>query len=124
MGGAVWCLLGTMPIVPVAAIWSSYFYLFAMCGAAFALGAVLARAPLALALIVVAALGAGSLHARRLSTFAATTTPWSPVSHVNGWYLQRGMHYIDAYSRQMRELHPLLPPGSTVYWSGVAPWIG
>ena len=54
--GVVWALAGAAPVAAVAGIWSAYYYLFALCGAALALGTWLAARPKGWALAAVALL--------------------------------------------------------------------
>ena len=44
--GAVWAAIGALPVAAVVQIWSAYYYLFALCGLALMLGALLERSRL------------------------------------------------------------------------------
>jgi len=117
--GLVWAVAGALPVAAVAGIWSAYYYLFAICGVALAVAAALARAPLPLGLAVVAALGWGAENARRLEEFATGRGVWTTQSHLNRFYLERGMHAAELYLRDLRHARPTLPPGSTLFFTGL-----
>jgi hypothetical protein len=115
--GALWALLGAFPAVTVAGIWSAYYFLFAVCGAAWALSAVLARRAAWIAALVVAALGWSCENARQLPEFATANDPWATCSHVNRHYLDRGMNATGRYLEDLRRARPTLPPRSTLFFS-------
>jgi hypothetical protein len=117
--GLVWALAGALPVAAVASIWSAYFYLFALCGAGLALGALLARAPRLVLVAAVALLGWGSENGRRLDEFFTSPSAWCVESHVNRFYLDRAMSKLKRYLVQLKIAHPTLPHNSTVYFNGV-----
>jgi hypothetical protein len=123
LGGWTWALLAGAPVAIVAPIWSAYFYLFAIAGVGLGLGALLAGrrwlAPLALI-----ALAYGSHQARMLDEFATSNSPWSLASHVNNLYLVRGMSIVSRGLADLKELHPRLPAGSTVFLAGFPAFAG
>ncbi len=123
-GGAVrlgffWSLLAAVPIVAAAEFWSAYYYLFAMCGVALALGAWLARRPPNLALAALTLLACGSASARALDAFGVGRDPWTPQSHINRYYIDRAIPQLSRYLADLRRLHPILPPGSTLFFTGL-----
>ncbi len=122
--GLAWALLGALPVVVVAPIWSAYFYLFALGGVALALGAALARAPRLAALAVVAALAWGAAGARGLDEFAQKPDAWATLSHVNPRYLERAGEKVSELLAGLKSVRPTLTPGSTVYFSGTPAWSG
>jgi hypothetical protein len=117
--GVAWTLGATLPLVLVMPIWSAYFYLWALFGVGILLAtfATLLRPVWRVGLIVVLVLLAG--NARRLDEFAASGGAWSWQSHVNGHYLDRALHTIEAYLCEMRAERPSLPPRSTVFFANV-----
>ena len=117
LGATVWALAAALPVAIVAPIWSAYFYLFAMAGMGLLLGAWLAdrRVFAALALVVSAV---GSHQARVLDEFATARSSWSLASHVNTLYLARGMGIVSRGLADLKQLHPTLPPRSTVFFAG------
>ncbi|MCC6649834.1 MAG: hypothetical protein IT348_01645 [Candidatus Eisenbacteria bacterium] len=121
--GLVWVLAGALPVAAVAAIWSSYYFLFAIAGASFALGALLARVPAWAGALVVLALGSGSAYARGITGFAPAPDAWSAVSHVNRHYVTDGAGQSLGLLFEMRRLHPTLPSGTTVFFSGLPAWV-
>jgi hypothetical protein len=121
--GLVWAVCGALPVAPVAAIWSAYYFLFAIAGAGLALGGALARAPAWLAIVVVAALGASADGARRLDEFATARGAWTAQSHVNRFYLDRAMRALERHLGAMKRLHPTLEPRTTVFFAGLPPFI-
>jgi hypothetical protein len=117
--GLLWALLATLPVVLVVHIWSAYYYLFALCGLALMLGALLARRPLAIALVATTLLVWGSESARRLETFATDPSPWCTQSHLNRFYFDRSMWWVTRYLQDLRRQRPTLPHRSTLFFSGL-----
>jgi len=117
--GIVWTLAGAAPIAAVASIWSAYYYLFALCGVAVALGAWLAAGPRKWALATVAVLSWNSARSSSLPAHALVREPWATCSHVNRQYLERGTRIVQRYLRHLRAARPDLPPRSTLFFSGV-----
>jgi hypothetical protein len=117
--GLLWALLATLPVVLVAHIWSAYYYLFALCGLALALGALLERRPLLIALAATTLLAWGSEGARRLETFASDPSPWCTESHLNRFYFDRSMWWVTRYLQDLRRQRPTLPHRSTLFFSGI-----
>ena len=122
--GLAWALLGALPVTAVAAVWSAYFYLFALCGVGLALGAWLARRSRSTALVAVALLAWGSESGRRLDEFITVPGAWTTQSHVNRRYVERGTGLVARYLRQLRAARPTLPPRSTVFFGGLPSFVG
>ena len=122
--GAAWAVLGALPIAAVAPIWSAYFYLFALCGTAIALGGLVQRWPPWARVGAIVALGIGSVHGRQLQGFATGTSAWSGQSHVNAFYLRRAMGTSARFVREMKAARPSLPPRSTVFFADLPPSVG
>ncbi|MFN8587040.1 MAG: hypothetical protein U0704_04490 [Candidatus Eisenbacteria bacterium] len=121
--GLAWVIAGIAPVVPVAHLWSAYYFLFALCGAALGVGALLGRAPSWAGALVVAALGWGAAHSRALETFARAPGAWAWCSHVNRRYLVEGSGRTQALLAELQRLHPTLAPGTTLFWSGLPAWM-
>jgi Flp pilus assembly protein TadD len=119
VAGSIWALLGALPVMAVAGIWSAYHYLFAICGVGLLLAAVLAGRPALWALAAVAALGASSELARRTDQFATARGPWTSRSHLNRFYLERGMQAVSGLLADLRRARPRLPRRSTLYFAGL-----
>jgi len=117
--GAVWAVLGAIPVAVVAHLWSAYYYLFSLCGVALAIGALVARMPPWTALLPALLIGTASENARRLSEFALENSPWALESHLNRHYFVRGMTLADRVMAQLKHLRPTVPPRSTLYFSGL-----
>ena len=117
--GLLWALLATLPVVLVVHIWSAYYYLFALCGLALMLGALLERRPLAIALIATTLLAWGSESARRLETFATDPSPWGAESHLDRFYFDRSMRWVTRYLQDLRRQRPTLPHRSSLFFSGI-----
>jgi tetratricopeptide (TPR) repeat protein len=117
--GVAWALAGALPVAAVASIWSAYFYLFALCGVALFLGALVARVPRGAALALAALLAWGSENGRQLDEFYTGPSVWSVESHVNRFYLDRAMGKIQRYLVALKREFPTLPHRSTIFWSGV-----
>ena len=124
IGGLLWALLGALPVAAVASLWSGYYFLFAMCGAALALAAALRAQPAWLAVGVVALLGWGGAHARALPSFARAPGMWTAQSHVNRGYLEHGMGQSTRYLSEIRHARPTLPKHSALYFQGLPGKVG
>ncbi len=121
--GLAWALLGAVPVIAVAPIWSAYYYLFALCGLGILIGAWLARAPRWGALLAVALLAWGSHNARTLDEFITAPGAWTRESHVNRFYVERATGSVQRYLARLKELHATLPPASTVFLTGIPAFI-
>jgi len=121
--GLAWMFAGLAPVAFVAPIWSAYYFLFAVFGAALAIAILLERAPRALAALAVVALGLGAQHARALPGFAREPGAWSSASHVNRAYLDQGGAQVTHLLREMKRLHPTLASGTTVFFAGLPAWV-
>lgn len=117
--GLIWALLAAAPVAVAANIWSAYYYLFAMCGLALALGAGLARLPRGWALLATAALAWGSAGARNLDEFAVPRGAWTTASHINRFYVTRATRTCGRYLADLKRLHPEFPSRSTLFFSGI-----
>jgi len=122
--GAGWAVLGALPIAMVAPIWSAYFYLFALCGAAIALGGLAQRWPRWARVAAIVVVCIGSLHGRQLAGFATGTSAWSRQSHVNAFYLRRAMGTSARFIQEMKAARPSLPPMSTVFFADLPSSVG
>jgi hypothetical protein len=117
--GSVWALLATLPVIAVGVLWSAYYFLFAMCGVAIALGAWLSSRPRGWAIAALALLAWGSHSARHIQEFAAPRSPWTEMSHINKHYIERSTHYVERYLEDLRRVKPDLPDQSTLFWAGL-----
>ena len=122
--GIAWAGLGALPIAAAAPVWSSYQYLFALCGAGLALGGMLSYAPRPAALIAVAAILLSSDQSRRVAEFSAARDPWTFRSHVNRAYLKRATVHQERLLADLRRVRPELPKNSTLFFAGVPEYIG
>ncbi|MEQ1833193.1 MAG: hypothetical protein ABL977_09060 [Candidatus Eisenbacteria bacterium] len=120
-GGLVWAVVGALPVAAVAPQWSAYYFLFALAGLALALGAFAAQRrwglPLSFAVLLVTGVASG--QASGLQEFATSLSPWSGQSHVNRFYLERGMNVITRCVRDLRAQMPEAPPRTTVFVAGL-----
>jgi hypothetical protein len=119
IAGVLWTLAATVPLVAVASVWSAYYYLFALCGAALALGALVARGPLWVRLAVVAALATGSQSGRSSPEFASGRGAWTAQSHINRRYIDRATDAIARYLADLKRQRPSVPPRSTFFFGGI-----
>jgi tetratricopeptide (TPR) repeat protein len=117
--GLLWALVASAPLIAVASVWSAYYYLYALCGVALALGALVARGPRWAALALVAALAAGSQVGRANPEFATARGAWNWQSHTNRRYIDRATERIARYLSDMKRLHPTVPHRSTFFFAGV-----
>jgi hypothetical protein len=108
-----------LPVAAVAPLWSAYYFLFALCGVGLMLGVWLSRRPLPVMLAVLLALAVSSSLARGLQEFATAPSPWSAQSHVNRFYLERGMSVITRGIEDLRAQMPAPEPRTTVFVAGL-----
>lgn len=116
---AAWAVAGALPVAAVAPVWSAYYLLFAMAGVGLLAGLAVARAPGGVAAGVVLLAGLAAAQPRALPEFATAPSPWSAQSHVNGFYLERGMGVMERCVDDLRAAHPSVPSSSTFFFSGV-----
>ena len=117
--GLLWAILCALPVSIAIRFWSAYGYLFALCGVALALGAWAARRPRAVAVAVLGLLALGSDAARGIGVLAIDYTPWTGVSHINRFALERGMGFNDRVLAMLRAKRPAFPPRSTLFFAGM-----
>jgi hypothetical protein len=116
--GLVWAALASLPVAIVVHVWSSYFYLYAVCGLALAGGAWLDRMRLPASLLAVSLVAWGSETARGLESFATEPRPWGTQSHLTRFYFDRSMRWVSRYLEDLRSQLPAVPPNSTFYFAG------
>ena len=122
--GFLWALCGALPVAAVAPIWSSYFYLYAMFGAALVLGVLGARLPRPAMILVLALLATLSARAGGREEFATASGAWTTQSHVTRFYFERSAAIRDPMLDELRSARPTLPPHSTLFFSSVPANIG
>jgi hypothetical protein len=117
--GISWALLAVVPVAAVAALWSAYYFLFAMCGVGLAIGAWLASHRRGWTLATLALLAWGSQGARTLDEFAVPRSPWTVESHINRFYIDRASRYNASYLASLRRRYPTLPARTTLFYAGL-----
>lgn len=124
VAGGVWALAAIAPLVAVASVWSAYYYLFALCGVALLLGALVAQAPRWAAVAVVVALAAGSQSGRDSLEFASGRGAWTFQSHVNRRYVERATDTITRFLDDMKRARPMVPHRSTIFFANIPGFMG
>jgi hypothetical protein len=119
----VWTLAGTLPLIAVAAIWSAYFYLFALGGVALGLGTLAARWPRWATVALLVALATGSQSGRASTEFATGRGAWNTQSHINRLYVDRATTLIARYLRGLKVARPTVQPRSTFFFGGVLAYL-
>ncbi len=114
--GLTWGLLGALPVAFVTALWSAYYFLFAVAGVALALGTWTARLPRWVAVTVVVVFAWTSQGARVVNEFATGPGAWTAQSHMNTWWFKRGASITKSYLEDLRRAHPSVPGGSTFFF--------
>jgi hypothetical protein len=122
--GVVWAAAGALPVAAVVHIWSTYYYLFALCGLALLVGTLLTRVRLPVVIGALTLLVWGSENGRRLESFATAPSPWGTESHLTRFYFDRSMRWVTRYYDDLRSQRPTLPPRSTVFYSGTQIFAG
>ncbi len=120
-GGLVWSLAAALPVVVVAPLWSAYYFLFSLAGVGLALGSLVAhsRRPGLVAVLVLGLVGWASSQARGLQEFATAPSAWSGQSHVNPFYLDRGMAVVTRAVNDLRLQVPRPEPRTTFFLTGL-----
>ncbi len=121
VAGLVWALAAALPVAAVAPLWSAYYFLFSLAGVGLALGSLVARArrPGLVAVLVVGLAGWASSQARGLQEFATAPSAWSGQSHVNHFYLDRGMAVVKRAVDDLRLQVPRPEPRTTFFVTGL-----
>jgi hypothetical protein len=122
--GLAWALLGALPVAAVAPVWSSYYYLFALCGVGLLLGTWLASRSRDWTMLAIAFLAWGSQNGRSLDEFITAPGAWTTQSHVNDFYIERATTAVRRYLLQLHEARPRLPRRSTIFFGGLPAFIG
>lgn len=122
--GIVWALLATVPITGVAHQWSAYYYLFALCGASMTVGALIVRLPPLPGCAVVLLLLCGSQHARSISAFSTSCSPWNTLSHVNPHHITRAQTIASGYLKQLKSHYPSAPRRATFAFANLPSFNG
>jgi hypothetical protein len=116
--GIVWAMLAALPVTIVVHVWSSYYYLFAVCGLAIAVASWLDRFPTPASLALLALVACGSESARQMESFATQPTDWGTQSHLTRFYFDRSMRWVTRYLEDLRRQRPTLPHHSTLFFAG------
>jgi hypothetical protein len=123
LAGGLWAGAAAAPVVAVASIWSAYYYLFALCGVALALGAIAARGPRWVAVAAVVVLASGSQAGRGATEFATGRGAWTWQSHINRLYIDRATERVARYLGELKRARPAVPPRSTFFFAGVPAFV-
>ena len=122
--GALWLITAGLIPGPVAATWSSYYYMMCAVGAAAFFG---------LATRAIGRWGwpllAGALlwwHAggTAVRAFAVEDRPWGWTSHLTSYYFERAAELTGTLSRQLLALEPAPPHGTRFFFATLPPWAG
>ena len=124
LAGLGWAVCGALPVAAVAPIWSAYYFLFAMCGVALALGAALVRAPRWLVIVTLALCATLNARASGREEFATAEGAWTTQSHVTRFYLERSARIRGQLLEDLLRELPTLPRYSSLYFSSVPSNIG
>jgi hypothetical protein len=120
----IWLIAMGFVVGPLAATWSSYFYMSSAVGGALLVGLGCRRLGrwawpgLAAALLWWHAGGTGG------QAFATADRPWGWTSHLTSFYFERAAALTDTLSRELRELEPRPPHGARFFFVTLPPWAG
>jgi len=115
--GAAWVGIGVLPIVPVATIWSGYYYAFALCGVGCVAGAWARGRSFRTALVLVVL--AGATVARHREAMGVPIGAWTWRSHIDASYVLRSERIGKTMLASLERKIPRPPPRSTFFFSGV-----
>jgi hypothetical protein len=119
-----WLVLFTLPVVPVAYAWSSYYYTLAAVGGAVAVGWFGRRLARPVAVAAVALLLVVHAQTSALAAFAVTDNPWNPVSRLTAHYFARGAALSRQLAAALRRVEPAPPPHTRFFFATLPPWAG
>jgi len=119
-----WTLAAAVPLIAVASVWSAYYYLFALCGVALAVGAFAARGGRWGAVAAVVLLAAGSQYGRSSPEFATARGAWRWQSHINRRYVDRATERLARYLDDLKRERPTVPPRSTFFFGSIPAFVG
>ncbi len=117
--GAAWATLGALPIAPVVAIWSAYYFLFAMIGAVLVIALIAGARHIWCPLSLVLLSCWSAQVARSTPPEEGGPSPWTMTSHVNARYIEIGVRESSRYLSQLMRAHPRFAPSSTLFFSGI-----
>lgn len=119
-----WLALFTLPIVPVVAIWSSYYYTLASVGGALLVALLARRWPPAATSILAA--GLLWLHAgvSAIPSFAVAESAWNPGSRLTAHYFERGAALSQTLSAALQRVAPSPEPHTRFFFATLPPWAG
>ena len=109
---------------PLAAAWSSYYFMMSAVGAALLVGLACRGLDrwtwpaLCAALLWWHAGGTGG------RAFAVEDRPWGWTSHLTSFYFERASALTDTLSRELRALEPRPPHGARFFFVTLPPWAG
>ena len=117
--GAVWVGIGVLPIMPVASIWSGYYYAFALCGVGCVAGAWGRGRPIRAAGGIVLVVIAGATLARHREAIGVPIGAWTGRSHIDASYVLRSERIGRTMLASLKRSVPRPPPRSTFFFSGI-----
>ncbi|MBI1799008.1 MAG: hypothetical protein HYR73_04920 [Candidatus Eisenbacteria bacterium] len=119
-----WLLALGVVVGPVAAEWSSYYFMLSAVGAS----VLVALATRNLGRWGWPALVGALLWWHAGSTgspaFAVEENRWGWTSHLTSYYFERAAAITDTLSRQLRSLDPTPPRGARLFFATLPPWAG
>lgn len=119
-----WLALFTLPVVPVVAIWSSYYYTLAAVGGALLVAIVARRWPAA----ATATFAAGLLwlHAgvSAIPAFAVAENAWNPGSRLTAYYFERGAALSSQLASALKRVAPSPEPNTRFFFATLPSWAG
>ena len=121
---ALWLVAAGFVTGPVAATWSSYYYMLCAVGGALLFGLAFWSLRRWGATAVTAGLLWWHAGGTGVRSFATTPDPWSWTSHLTSYYFERAAALTDTLSRQLRTLEPAPPHGARFFFATLPPWAG
>ncbi len=120
----VWTVLFTLPTIPVAAIWSSYFYTLAAIGGALLVALASRRWPRPATLVMTTAMLWLHAAVSAIPAFAVTDDPWNPGSRLTAHYFERGAAMSRQLADALRRVEPEPAPNTRFFFATMPPWAG
>ncbi len=124
MFAVAWCAAFTLPVWPVAHLWSGYYYTLAVVGGAVLVACAAARLARWSWIVF-----AGALlwwHAAGVSprAFALRENPWSGTSHVTSFYLERAAGLSRELRASLERVVPKVARETRFFFAALPSWAG
>jgi hypothetical protein len=121
---AVWLAAFGFMVGPAVSTWSSYYYTVPAVGGAMLVGLALARIDRWSWVALCAGLLWWHVASGSTRAFAVVDRPWGWTSHLTTFYFERGAELTEKMRRELVELEPRPPRGTSFFFVTLPSWAG